>query len=250
LNRDWPVPVTDSPREPLFNIPAVVTVLFGIMLAVQTYMWFASDAAFTQFLMAFAFIPARYEGSLVSSVVFPYGLAGQIWSFFTYAFVHGGWTHLIMNGGWLLVFGTPVARRFGAVRFTLFFLALAAGGAFVHLTLHKGDISPLVGASGAISGMTAAALRFFFVGGRGFALAHRGDDDAYMQPAAPLTRLLASRSFVSFVGLWVGLNLLFGFIAVPFGGGEEGQSIAWDVHLGGFLAGLLLFPLFDPVRRA
>ncbi len=238
------------PSEPLFNIPMAVAGVMAVMLAVHLYLITASDAAFGQVLLGFAFIPARYDGVLLSQAMFPGGEFSRVWSFVTYAFIHAGWAHLLMNAGWLLVFGSPVALRFGTLRFLLFFAVLAAAGAFVHLTLHKGDIAPLVGASGAISGLTAAALRFFFVGGRGLALAHRGDADAYTQPAAPLREWLTNRNVVVFVGLWVGLNLLFGVATLPIAGAGEGQSVAWEVHLGGFLAGVLLFPLFDPVRRA
>jgi membrane associated rhomboid family serine protease len=52
---------------------------------------------------------------------------------------------------------------------------------------------------------------------------------------------------VSFLIAWFGLNFLFGFVSVP--GVSDGMSVAWEAHLGGFLAGLLLFDAFDPVRR-
>ena len=59
----------------------------------------------------------------------PGGLGADIWTFVTYAFIHGDWTHLGLNGVWLLAFGTPVARRFGMARFLAFFAVTAAAGA-------------------------------------------------------------------------------------------------------------------------
>ena len=53
-------------------------------------------------------------------------------------------------------------------------------------------------------------------------------------------------AFLLFVGVWLGLNALFGLGTISIGG-EEGQQIAWQAHIGGFFAGLLLFNAFDPV---
>jgi membrane associated rhomboid family serine protease len=64
-------------------------------------------------------------------------------------------------------------------------------------------------------------------------------------PAAPLSSALRDSRIVVFLATWFGLNLLFGLIGVGSAGAD--QSIAWQAHIGGFLAGLLLFPLFDPV---
>jgi membrane associated rhomboid family serine protease len=64
-------------------------------------------------------------------------------------------------------------------------------------------------------------------------------------PAAPLAVALRDMRIVVFLASWFGLNLLFGLGTLAIVGAE--QSIAWQAHIGGFLAGLLLFPLFDPV---
>ncbi len=66
-------------------------------------------------------------------------------------------------------------------------------------------------------------------------------------PAAPLLVALRNPRVLAFVGVWFGLNLLFGLGSVSFLVGEN-QSVAWEAHVGGFLAGLLLFSLFDPVQ--
>jgi membrane associated rhomboid family serine protease len=97
----------------------------------------------------------------------------------------------------------------------------------------------LIGASGAVSGLTAAALRFAFVSpgyGR----------EAVQAPAPPLSVAFQDRRVIAFVAVWFGLNLLAG-LGMPVSGSAEVQ-IAWEAHVGGFLAGLALFPLFDPVR--
>src|SRR6185295_19302766 len=93
---------------------------------------------------------------------YPGGVGAAIWSFFTYAFLHAGFNHLLFNLLWLLAFGVPVARRFGAVRFLLFFLVAAAAGAAVHLAVHFGERDVVIGASASVSGAMGAAMRFAF----------------------------------------------------------------------------------------
>src|SRR5262245_55218156 len=152
---------------------------------------------------------------------------------------------LFFNAIWLLAFGTPVARRFGALRFTIFFAATAAAGAAVHLAFHFGDRAPVVGASAAISACMAAAIRFVFQRGGPLGALGRADDSAYLVPAKPLAQCLRDPRILVFLAVWFGLNLMFGFVSLP--GIDAG--VAWEAHVGGFLAGLLGFPLFDPVRH-
>ena len=67
-------------------------------------------------------------------------------------------------------------------------------------------------------------------------------------PALPLLAVLRDPRVLVFLGVWFGLNLLFGLGSLGIDGGE--QAIAWQAHIGGFLAGLLAFALFDPVKAA
>lgn len=68
--------------------------------------------------------------------------------------------------------------------------------------------------------------------------------DAYRQPAAPFGEVVRDRRVLIFLGVWFGINLIFGWVG---GAGLGEGAIAWDAHIGGFLAGLLLFRVFDPV---
>ena len=106
---------------------------------------------------------------------------------------------------------------------------------------------PMIGASAAISGAMAAALRFVFQPGGPLGLWRGGsNDEAYRVPAAPLVATLRDPRFLIFLAAWIGLNTLFGLGSVSIGE-EAGQQIAWQAHIGGFVAGLLLFNAFDPV---
>ena len=153
--------------------------------------------------------------------------------------------HLGVNTIWLLPFGSAVARRFGAMRYLVFFAVTAAAGALMHLVTHPGELSPMIGASAAISGFMAAAIRFAFQ--HGGPLGMLRSPDAYRVPAAPLSAVWRDVRILAFLAVWFGLNLLFGLGSVTIPGGE--QSIAWQAHIGGFLAGLLFFAAFDPVAR-
>jgi membrane associated rhomboid family serine protease len=235
-----------SAREPILNVPAVIVTTLAVLLAVHlARLFLLSPDGDLETLLLFAFIPGRYSGQFAGSL--PGGLAADTWTFVTYSFLHADITHLSLNGVWLLAFGTPLARRFGALRFIAFYLVTAAAGAGAHLLVHRGELVPVIGASAVVSGTMAAAIRFAFQRGGPLA-AWRGERASYDVPAAPLSLALRDRRIVLFLLVWFGLNLLFGLSSWTLTGAE--QPVAWEAHIGGFLAGLLLFSAFDPVRRA
>jgi membrane associated rhomboid family serine protease len=221
-------------RERAFNAPTAVIALIAALALVHLLRMFLSDDADVDVLVLFAFFPARYSGEIIG---FPGGLAADIWTFVTYAFLHGGLAHVGLNAVWLLVFGSPVAWRFGPVRFVVFCLVMAVAGSLAHLLSHWGDQVPAIGASAVVSGATAAAMRFVFSRG---GMSIGGNRAGTHAPAEPLAVVLRHPPVLGFIVVWFVLNLAFGAI---------GGDVAWQAHIGGFLAGLLLFPMFDPPRR-
>jgi membrane associated rhomboid family serine protease len=235
-----------APSEPIFNVPAAVTATIAALVLVHAVRtWVLTPEQDVELLLRFSFIPARYDATVLAQGAVPGGIGAEIWSFVTYAFIHGDVTHLGLNGVWLLAFGTPIARRFGALRFALFFAVTAAAGAAAHLATHQNAFVPMVGASASISGFMAAAMRFAFQRSGPLGLLGRSEA-AYRVPALPLSAVLRDPRVLAFLGVWFGLNLLFGLGSLSLDGGD--QAIAWQAHIGGFLAGLLAFPLFDPVK--
>jgi membrane associated rhomboid family serine protease len=233
-------------REPIFNVPPAIIASVAVLALVHAVRVFLlTDEQDIDFVLTFGFIPARF-GSDVALGVLPGGFAAELWTFFTYAFIHADWMHLGLNLAWLVPFGSAVARRFGTVRYVLFMLTTGALGAMAHLATHLGAIEPMIGASAAISGAMAAAMRFVFQRGGRLGFLHDGADAARL-PAQPLRATLADPRFLLFLATWVGLNALFGFGTITFGA-EAGQEIAWQAHVGGFFAGLFLFKAFDPAR--
>jgi len=240
-------------REPIFNVPPVVVATVAVLVLIHAVRALVlSEAVDDRLVFTFAFIPARYSTDPLVSGVFPGGFGADLWTFFTYAFLHADLMHIGLNLAWLIPFGTALARRFGAWRYVAFMLVTAAAGAFAHLLGNSGSQAPMIGASAAISGAMAAAMRFMFQrNGPLDSWRHKGPPtpEAYRVPAVPLVTTLRDPRFLLFLAVWMGLNALFGFGTLSFG--TEGQQIAWQAHIGGFVAGLLLFAAFDPaVPRA
>ncbi|MEM9279984.1 MAG: rhomboid family intramembrane serine protease, partial [Pseudomonadota bacterium] len=184
-------------------------------------------------LVNFAFIPARYTGEVQQFMSDP----AALWSPVTYSFLHGDWTHIIVNTIWLLAFGAVVARRLGNFRFILFCIASSLFGALAHYVAHSGSLVPMIGASAVVSGCMGAAVRFAFPDTGSFS------PQVHELPAKGLFEAFQNRQVVIFTAVWFAINFLFGISGGGIAG--EGQSIAWEAHIGGFLCGLLFFRVFD-----
>jgi membrane associated rhomboid family serine protease len=233
------------PRERIFNVPGPVLALVALLVAIFLVMdYVLTEQQASDVLGLFAFSPARYTDVVPRWL--PAWWGPQLWTFVTYAFFHANASHLIFNLVWFLAFGPPIARRFGASRFLAFCAATAAAGAAAHLVTHLDELAPMIGASAAISGTMAAAMRFVFQRGGPLGLLGRGEQESYHVPAAPLATMLRDPRILAFLAVWFGVNIVFGMGAVAMPGTEG--TVAWEAHIGGFLAGLLGFSLFDPVR--
>ena len=226
-----------SHREPIFNVPGVVLWLLAIFFAVHLVRWVLPDEQNAWLTATLAFVPARLSGVAGD---LPGGRIAAITSFVTHQFVHGDLAHLFINSAWLLAFGTPVARRTDAVRFLVFFLTAGVSGALLYLAVNGSIPILVVGASGAISGLMGAAFRFLFRSiedGGSLGLA-----GARTTPLMPLAETLTDRRILMAVAGWTLLNVLLAWGAA---GLTEAAGIAWEAHLGGFYAGLLLYGFFD-----
>jgi membrane associated rhomboid family serine protease len=218
--------ISVSHRQPIFNAPTVVIAVASAFLAVHLVRALLPMEADEQVLQLLAFVPGRLgvDATGVTQLV-------------THIFLHGNLPHLLVNTAWFLAFATPVARRIGALRFLGLFLLCGIGGALLFVAFHQ---APMVGASGAISGLMGAALRFLFLPMKD------GDADALAgdtrPPLVPLSQALTDRRILIAVIGWTALNVL------AARGTElvlDDMRIAWEAHLGGFFTGFLLFGLFD-----
>lgn len=226
-----------SGHQPIFNVPGVVLGILVLCAAVHVGRQVLVPADNAWWTAALAFIPARF-GPLYEEL--PGGASARLTSFFTHLFVHGDATHLLVNGAWLLAFGTPVARRTRLGGFLALFAVCGVAGALLYLVFHGREVTLLIGASGAISGLMGAAFRFLYngldEGPRGFA------DATQFAPLASLGQTLRDRRVMTSVAIWSALNVLLAFGAE---GLTDAGGIAWEAHIGGFFAGLLLYGWFD-----
>lgn len=219
-----------APREPVFNMPAVVVALIVLNLVIHIVRVHVLDPGQDiGVILRAAFIPVRYSGEYLLDF---YAFTSPL----TYSLLHGSYLHLGINMVWLAAFGSPLANRLGVVRFLAFwaFTALAAVG--LHYLLHPLDQTPLVGASGAISGMMGAAARF------GFMIDRRRGRPEFVGRRLGFGEALRSRMVVTFLAVWFGANFLAGAGLIDTG---DGSLIAWEAHIGGFLAGFLCVGPFD-----
>jgi membrane associated rhomboid family serine protease len=235
----------ETPREPILTLPAALTA-YVILIAVIHLRVLLPPEVEDWTVDVFGFIPKRYDSTLLD-YTFPGGAGAKVWTFVTYSLLHANLSHIGFNVLWLLPFGSALARRFGAIRFFIFMAVTAAAGALAHLVTHEHAVAPMIGASASVSGTMAAAIRFAFVRGS-FLSFNRGDADAAAKVTAlSLSRALRNRRVLGFLAIWFGVNILFGAGSIAIG--IDGASVAWQAHIGGFFAGLLLFSLFDPVPR-
>ena len=238
----------DTPREPILNIPGAVTALLVVLAVIHGCRSLLPTDLGEWVIWVFGFVPARYDLPL-SDARFPGGAGAAIWSFLTYSLLHADLQHILFNGLWMLPFGSAVARRFRPARFFAFLAVTAIAGAIAHLATHPHEVAPMIGASAAVSGAMAASIRFAFVRGGFLSFTRPRDADAAAQvPALSLAQALRNPQVLVFLATWFGINIVFGMGSIAIG--APAQSIAWQAHIGGFMAGLVLFSLFDPAPRA
>jgi len=224
-------------RQPIFNIPASVVVTALALIVLHALRVMLPPEQSLTMLLALAFIPARYAAPVPG---LPGGDWSEITSFISYMFVHGDATHLVINTVWMLAFGSAIAKRVGDLRFLIFSALCGVAGALVHLGLHFGELVPVVGASAAISGQMAGAVRFIFGANSTLMPLPRNIQSV---PLASIREAVSDRRFLLFLGVWIALNLLFGLGGVQFNNSAGG--IAWEAHIGGFLCGFLAIGAFD-----
>jgi membrane associated rhomboid family serine protease len=229
-------------QEPIFNVPGVVVALLAVMVAVHLGRQLLSETTDDWLVLALALIPARYDGAMM---LLPGKVLAAWTSPITHMFVHGDMTHLILNGASLLAFGGVIARRLPVLQFLLFALFVGLCGALAFFLANPGEPAPMIGASGAISGLMAAALRLMFgaidqgsEGQAGEVLRHHTGEIKLMS----LTTTLQDRRIQTATLVWLMIN---GFAAFGLGTPGASGAIAWEAHVGGYFAGLLALGAFD-----
>lgn len=202
-----------EPRQPVFNSqPAVVLVLGGAILLAHLARTFGPQDLSVQLSDALAVVPAAYEGPF------------DTWNWpalFGHVFLHADWMHLAFNLAIFFSVSGRVVERMGTWRFLVLFFLSALFSALTYVVLNAGSQTGAIGASGAVCGVFAALL-----------MGLRWDwRDSIRDPAV----------------LRSGAGFLLAVVIVPIALRYFGiLPIAWEAHLGGFVGGMLLFPLLAP----
>jgi membrane associated rhomboid family serine protease len=232
------IPLKDD--IPTRSAPVVTVALIALNLAAFAYQLSlagggASAARAAQvFVLEFGLIPCRLSGACTSSVDLP----APTLTVFTSMFLHGGVFHIAGNMLYLWIFGNNVEDTLGRGRFLAFYLLSGIGAALTQTVVDPRSAIPMIGASGAVSGVLGAYL-FLFPHARVLTLFMIGLFIRVVRVPA-----------VIILGLWIVVQLVNGFVTVSAGVGTEGGGVAWFAHIGGFAAGILLLPLLRPrVRR-
>jgi len=205
-------------REPMFNAPWPAMVLTLGLVASFVIQSQVPERAWADYVLT----PAEVLQ------------LGRWQTLLTPLFLHGGWAHVLMNAVAALAFGTPVARLFGlklggAAAFFGFFFLCGALSSIGDVLAHPVSLAPVVGASGAVSGLRGAASRLI-------------DRRGWLGP-------LISPTTIGMGIAWTAVNLIVGF--VPVMPGLNGAGVAWEAHVAGYFAGFLLVgPFAHGLKRA
>jgi membrane associated rhomboid family serine protease len=218
------------------TVPLVTVTLIAVNLAVFCYqvslqLGLDSNAlrAADDFVREFGVMPCRLTGRCR----LPEEAPPPVLTIFTSMFVHGGVMHLGGNMLYLWVFGHNVEDALGHGRFAIFYLLTGVAAVFGQTLVGPASAIPMVGASGAVSGVLGAYVLLF--------------------PRATILTLVTFGFFWRFVhlpavvvlGLWIGLQVVSGYLTFGLGGGGEG-GIAFFAHIGGFLAGMAALFVLRP----
>ena len=262
-----PVGAPRRRREPFFNTPRVVIASCAVLLIIQAVRGVLPVELDNRLVADLALMPARFALALdieparlaaayqaasgndpfaAQQIDFLVGDGGtRWWTLLTCALLHVNWSHVGFNCLWLVTFGTAVARRLPAGRWLVLFVLCVLGGNLVYLACNLTSFDIVIGASGGISGFVGAVTRFLF---RPSAEPVDPTATFYGRPALTIGQFMRSRGALAFTAVFLVTNGLSGYF--PSIGGFSNGPVAWQAHIGGFLTGLLLLPLFDRRRPA
>jgi membrane associated rhomboid family serine protease len=218
------IPLHDD--TPAHSLPIITVSLIAVCTLVFLYEVSLPPQSGELFVFRYGAIPAALFGQarLPAEVL---SIPPSV-TILTSMFLHGGWMHLIGNMLYLWIFGNNVEDVMGHVRFVIFYVTCGVLAAYSHAVIEPSSTVPMIGASGAISGVLGAYLLLF---PRAQVLV--------LVPLGIFTRMMYVPAALV-LGLWFVVQLLSGGMSL----GQEGGGVAFFAHIGGFLAGMALIGVF------
>ncbi len=215
----------------VFKIPKIVMMFIVLNLALYAAVQYNPDAQAYELIQMLALIPSEFSVHL-----------NELYRLLTYAFLHASFTHLALNMLWYVVFGTVVARMMSTAAFSVFISLTAIGAGLIYVMLNAESESPMLGASGIVSGFMGASLHVmpYFYDAKGRYLAGSGRINIQTNPIQAVMQALQFSPAWQFVGLFHVLNLISAVQPILFG---APSAIAWEVHIAGFWIGAVLMPV-------
>ncbi len=221
------IPLQDlNPRR---NPPIVTWLLIFLNVCLFLYQITLTKEELQIFFQKWGFIPGLIFDAYLNTLIGHSPLMPYL-TLITHIFLHGGWLHLIGNMWTLWIFGDNVEDRLGPFWFLIFYLVCGVVASLIHALIYTDSVVPLVGASGAISGVMGAYFRMY-------PLARI----LVLVPVFFIPIFIEVPAFL-YLGLWFLIQLYSGLFSLALPGSVS--SIAWFAHLGGFLTGLLLYKVF------
>ena len=223
------IPVRDD--QPRFSTPNVTYFLIGLNSVIFLFESALTPDSFKTLLYQFGMIPANITGYLYGDGRL--GLIAVLLPALTSMFLHASWAHLLGNMLYLSVFGPPIEARTGAGRFFVFYMACGLIAGVAHVLAGPDSVVPVVGASGAVSGILGAYVLTFPL--TEVPIIIRLMTFGWFTPRLPAAVVF---------GFWLLLQWVGHLTAQP---GEVG-GVAFMAHIGGFVAGLVLAAFMVPNR--
>lgn len=219
------IPIRDT--APCHSKPLVTWAIMAVCIAVFVAMYFMPDAQSFRLINLYGMVPVRYSNGWTGYNGLPFD--GYL-SFVTNLFLHASWWHLIMNMWFMWIFADNVEDRMGHVPFLVFYLVCGLFATILQWYFDPSLTIPVVGASGAIAGVLAA---YFFL--------YPLERVVVWVPLFFLPIVIHVPA-IAFLGLWIILQLHNATTSIVFD--NVPVDVAWWAHLGGFIAGSLLYRFF------
>jgi membrane associated rhomboid family serine protease len=220
------IPLRDN--IPTRTFPGVTIALIAANVLVFVFQLSLGPSSGSAFIAAFGAVPAQFTGAAAHAAP----VLSPPLTLFSSMFLHGGLLHLLGNMVFLWIFGNNVEDSTGHLRFLVFYLLCGLAGALAHIAANPASTVPMVGASGAISGVLGAYFLLY-----PFA---RIETLVFLGFFAQTVRIPA----FFFLGFWFLMQSLSGAASV----GTRGGGVAFFAHVGGFVAGMALLVPFKRRR--